>query len=157
MTTTIGLDPRHINFTVGCWVWTGARGRDGYGRVVVDGKVRGAHRLVWEHIHGPIPAGLFVCHSCDNPPCVRPEHLWLGTPKENSLDAKAKGRLGCGIGEVPGPHRQPWHGRKHDPIRDAAIVREVYRGRAMSEVAREFGLTRERIRQIRNRAAQGRI
>jgi hypothetical protein len=75
-----------------CWIWTGARLPNGYGRVTQQGKQVYTHRLAWELTHGPIPDGLVVCHSCDNPPCCNPAHLWLGTPADNVHDRDAKGR-----------------------------------------------------------------
>lgn len=80
----------------GCWVWTGAvvlGKREKYGRFLFNGKVRGAHRVAWELTNGPIPEGIFVLHHCDNPPCVRPDHLFLGTNSTNMLDAARKGRM----------------------------------------------------------------
>lgn len=77
-----------------CWTWTAGRYPTGYGMFGVNRVPRGAHRVSWELTHGPIPAGLEVCHSCDNPPCVRPSHLWLGTHRQNIEDAGRKGRMG---------------------------------------------------------------
>lgn len=83
----------------GCWEWKGRRHPQGYGELDIrlpDGSrsfPRHVTRLVWELEHGPIPDGLCVCHHCDNPPCCRLSHLFLGTAKENRHDAQRKGRL----------------------------------------------------------------
>ncbi len=82
-----------------CWGWKGSTFGFGYGRLSLaaieyGGKMRpvGAHRFSWEHHNGPIPKGLFVLHTCDNPPCCNPRHLWLGTIQDNNLDCIKKGR-----------------------------------------------------------------
>jgi hypothetical protein len=78
-----------------CWVWTGTtKERFGlrYGYFYANGKNVRAHRLAAEMKHGPIPEGMVVCHRCDNPPCVRPDHLWIGTRSENQTDMWLKGR-----------------------------------------------------------------
>jgi hypothetical protein len=76
----------------GCWEWQGARKPEGYGIAKVGKRNVGAHRVSWELNFGAIPAGLAVLHHCDNPPCVRPNHLFIGTWAMNARDRDLKGR-----------------------------------------------------------------
>lgn len=75
----------------GCWEWTGSKDKDGYGKFSLNGDMR-AHRASYVLFIGKLKNGLFVCHSCDNPSCVNPEHLWQGTPKDNITDMYKKKR-----------------------------------------------------------------
>ncbi len=91
------LGPRFwekVQKTDGCWNWTGCvSGPEGkYGGINILGKKQKAHRVSYELNVGPIPGGLCVLHKCDNPKCVRPDHLFLGTKKDNSQDCIKKGR-----------------------------------------------------------------
>ncbi len=81
-----------VNKTDGCWLWTRAKGTGGYGNFWNDGAYRKAHRVAWAISNGPIPAGMDVCHRCDTPACVRPDHLFLGTAKDNMADCRSKKR-----------------------------------------------------------------
>lgn len=79
-----------------CWVWTGTVTGKGYGTLTSKGKRHSAHRFSYVLANGPIPDGMFVCHACDNPRCVRPDHLFVGDNTANMRDASSKGRLRAG-------------------------------------------------------------
>jgi hypothetical protein len=99
----IPLHERLINRVVlgmsDCWHYCGARNQFGYGRMTYRGRLQVAHRLSYEAFVGPIPAGLSVLHRCDNPACINPEHLWLGTYSDNRRDCVTKGRHNLPRGE----------------------------------------------------------
>lgn len=83
---------RKVARTVGCWDWTGSRNYRGYGRTYANGRMIFAHRRVWASIHEDPPRGKIVCHRCDNPACVRPDHLYLGTHRDNMDDMLERAR-----------------------------------------------------------------
>jgi Autographiviridae endonuclease len=84
---------RHVRIAKsGCWLWRRGRMGEGYGILKLNGVVRYAHRVAFELFHGRIPKGGLVCHHCDTPACVRPEHLYAGNNSTNMRDAWARGR-----------------------------------------------------------------
>jgi hypothetical protein len=136
-----------------CWLWR-ASPKERYGRFRLDARYIGAHQASWILARGPIPEGLHVLHKCDNPRCVRPEHLFLGTNQDNVNDRHVKGR----------DARGDQHGsRLHPTVRprgeaqwlaklDESKVREIRRraeaGEALAALAIEFKVTTENVRLV---------
>ena len=103
----------YVTKTDDCWPWTGSIHNTGYGRMKAKHKQVFVHRVSWEMSNGPIPNGMFVLHRCDNPPCVRPDHLFLGTKGDNNRDRVAKGRSAGGqlkSNKTHCPHGHPYSG-----------------------------------------------
>jgi hypothetical protein len=94
-----------VDRTDECWIWLGSKRRD-YGLTFDQGRHRPATQVAWELTYSePFPTGMDACHTCDNPPCVRPDHIFPGTAKDNIQDAKRKGRLSRGRTHCPAGHR----------------------------------------------------
>lgn len=84
----------------GCWHWNALRDKNGYGKFSIKGKSIRSHRFAYQTWIGPIPNKMLVCHKCDCPPCVNPEHLFLGTEKDNANDMCSKNRQHRMIGSI---------------------------------------------------------
>lgn len=82
----------NVDKTEDCWIWKGGKDKDGYGVIRMNCRTVKTHRLAWQCSFGEIPSGQYVLHRCDNPPCVNPSHLFLGTAKQNTQDMVQKGR-----------------------------------------------------------------
>lgn len=117
----------------GCWLWTGARQRDGYGVLKVDRKNVAAHRFSWERENGPIPANLCALHKCDTPSCVNPAHLFLGTRGDNARDKAAKGRCHNNRGERNG--RSKLTDAQVEVIRERLAI-----GQTQYRIAADYGV-----------------
>lgn len=113
-----------------CWEWTGSRNDTNYGHVRFEGRLLLAHRASWLIAHGREPSA-WVLHKCDNPPCVRPDHLFEGTAADNVADREAKGRGGAAHGEKHGRAKLTWE--KVRMIRERAA-----NGESGSALAREY-------------------
>ena len=135
---------RRVMFDDGCWEWTGHRTPKGYGEIGLGSRSAGvglAHRLSHELMKGPIPDDLCVLHSCDNPPCVRPEHLFLGTKADNNRDMDAKGRRRT----KPCPGETNVNAVVSDA--DAETIRELYArgGLTQKQIGERFGITQSAV------------
>ena len=122
----------------GCWLWTACKSRGTYGLFFHEGKGQVAHRVAWQLIVGPIPKGIQLCHNCpggDNPSCVNPAHLFLGTQQDNILDCVKKGRWH--------PHKLLGTSNPNSKLTppDVIAIRELAsQGISFREIGRRFGV-----------------
>lgn len=123
-----------IRVTPSCWLWLASKTR-GYGKIGVAGIEIRAHRFSYEHYIGPVPDGLCVCHRCDNPSCVNPDHLFIGTQAENMADMIAKKRNVRGEKSV-------WAKLSDGTVSEIrAFYRRGVRGRGTKEIAKRYSIS----------------
>lgn len=129
----------------GCWLWSGVTSEFGHGRIQMRGTMVPAHRFAFERAFGPVPAGLNVCHHCDVPQCVNPDHLFAGTQADNVADMMAKGRYG--------EKRRGWRGSEcsfaklnEDAVRRILVA--LAAGRFQRDVGEEYGVSQVMIGRI---------
>ena len=125
----------------GCHLWTAGCDSHGYGRMKVNGRNVGAHRIGWELINGPIPSGKRILHSCDNPPCQNPDHWFLGSQLDNMRDMAQKNRSGI-------RHSTNLGTRK---LSDEEVAEIRASSESGSALATRFGVSRSHISRLRNR------
>jgi|SRR6188508_111364 len=125
----------------GCWIWQKSKHRQGYGNFCCNRKVLLAHRVSWTIFKGNLDLEILVCHTCDNPPCCNPEHLFLGTDKDNSIDAFSKGRIKRHKGEN--------HARSKFKNEDIENIRSLKReGKTQKEISEMYSVTISAIKHI---------
>jgi hypothetical protein len=122
-----------------CWIWTGFKDPNGYGRLCINGTPRLTHRLMMELEGHQITPDQYVCHKCDNPSCVNPDHLFIGTAADNSADMAAKGRS-C---------RGEKQGQSKLTENDVFDIRKRYEGgEVQSKIAKDYGLHQVTVSEI---------
>jgi antitoxin component HigA of HigAB toxin-antitoxin module len=134
-----------VQRTDSCWFWLGSRQSNGYGRVMVNYARIPAHRQAWVYTNGTIPMGMWILHKCDTPLCVRPEHLFLGTPKDNTQDMLRKGRFVAGRRATGEKHHN--HTLTDVQVQEIHDIRETY-GSTQQEIARRFGVSQSHVSSI---------
>ena len=127
----------------GCWLWNGSERSSGYGQFWANGKPVSAHRYSWGITYGPIPKGKCVCHKCDTPRCVRPEHLFVGTMAENNADKAMKNRAARLVGE-----QNPMTVLT---VEDVKAIRSLNGKMTQRMIANMFGVAQGHVHRIINR------
>jgi len=130
-----------------CWIWKGAKQKSGYGRFKINGKLYLAHRVCYELTFGIIPNNLWVLHKCDNPKCVNPHHLFLGTRSDNMNDALKKGRLKITLDKLhkSNPHKKI----NSNQIKEIKIL--IQNGSTEREIGKLFNICHQSVNYIKHR------
>ena len=124
----------------GCWIWTGRVQNSGYANIRHNGKHMGAHRASYLAYKGDIPEGVMVCHACDTPLCVNPDHLFLGSHKDNMIDRNRKGRTASQRGERNGCAK----------LTESQVFEIKYSGMSAKEASAKFEISKSHAFSIKN-------
>lgn len=130
-----------VDAATGCWDWTATKNQKGYGRFTTDYSTFSAHRFAWSMENGEIPDGAFVLHTCDNPACVNPAHLFLGSNADNMADKVAKGRQAQGVGNA------------YSKLTEAQVMAIRADTRLLRVIGDEYGINKTQVSRIRRRTA----
>jgi len=133
-----------VDKSSGCWLWTAGKLGKGYGQFLGNSGVISAHRFSYELHYGKIPKGMYICHHCDNPLCVKPDHLFLGTPRDNVMDCIKKGRFNSPYGE------SHWWAKLSNEQVTEIKERAKNGGIALRRMAPEYGVSDQCIYEIVN-------
>jgi hypothetical protein len=131
----------------GCWIWVKKLDKSGYGKISIKGKTLSSHRVSWEIFNKKkVPSGMCVLHKCDNPNCVNPKHLFIGTVHQNVEDMMVKGRQAKG---------DDIHGSKLTPKQIIRIKRMIRKNYAL--IAEKYGVTTETVSNIAKQKTWGHV
>lgn len=133
-----------VQKTDSCWLWTGYKDKNGYGRLTVNQESKLAHRLSWELTYGNIPEGMCVLHKCDNPKCVNPVHLFIGTQLDNIKDCNTKKRASGG--SLPGERNKAAKITSEDAIQ-IFTERNINRKRLI-DISKNYGISLQAVHLI---------
>jgi len=127
-----------------CWEWQGAKHKQGYGNFGYKRKTMLAHRVSWILFRGKLDPDILVCHKCDNPSCINPKHLFLGTDKDNTIDAAKKGRMGNARGE-----------KNYNSKLNESIIKEIrkmrFDGISHNKIAKRYLISESTVKDISSR------
>lgn len=135
----------------GCWKYSGFKNEKGYGKIQIGRTPRSVHRIIWAFFNGREPkANYFICHHCDNPSCFNPDHLFEGTPKDNSQDMIRKGR--AFLQKNPETYRGKKHPRVRMTKKELELIEKLLKtNMTQKQIGLEVGFSQSKISEIRNK------
>lgn len=133
-----------VNKQTGCWEWQQSKNHDGYGTITVNGKTKLAHRISYEIVIGNIPPNKLICHDCDNPACINPEHLFVGMQFDNMQDCAKKNRTNPPIVSFPG-ELNPRHKLNNKKVKK---IKSLFGKMTQQRIADLFNVSQSQVNNI---------